>query len=163
MPSMASNFFHVSLQKLVPRSVLHVQPTHSLWLYKLKQHSEVDANRTEVYTAVRSQVAVFWVLTPCSDLVGHERFGGPCCLHLQVVSLLFSLRCQFLLVSFPFPHSYIFCPFFFLTLVFTSSFTFLINLLQMFLFYYLFPFLLHLFQHFTLSYSACPFHCSQAM
>jgi hypothetical protein len=26
---------------------------------------------------------VFWVMTPCSDVVGHQRFGGPCCLHLQ--------------------------------------------------------------------------------
>jgi len=25
------------------------------------------------------------VMTPCSDEVGHHRFEGPCCLHLQVV------------------------------------------------------------------------------
>jgi hypothetical protein len=29
------------------------------------------------------QVVVFWVMTPCSDVVGYHRFGGPCCLHLQ--------------------------------------------------------------------------------
>jgi hypothetical protein len=22
-------------------------------------------------------------VTPCSDVVGYHRFGGPCCLHLQ--------------------------------------------------------------------------------
>jgi hypothetical protein len=29
------------------------------------------------------QVMIFWVVTPCSDVVGCQRFGGPCCLHLQ--------------------------------------------------------------------------------
>jgi len=29
------------------------------------------------------QVAVFWVVTPCSHVLGYQRFGGPCCLHLQ--------------------------------------------------------------------------------
>jgi len=24
-----------------------------------------------------------WVVTPCNDVVGYQRFGGPCCLHLQ--------------------------------------------------------------------------------
>jgi len=27
---------------------------------------------------VKIQVAVFWVVMPCSD-VGYRRFGGPCC------------------------------------------------------------------------------------
>jgi hypothetical protein len=26
---------------------------------------------------------VFWVMTPCSDVVGDQHFRGPCCLHLQ--------------------------------------------------------------------------------
>jgi hypothetical protein len=26
---------------------------------------------------------VFWVVTPCSDLVGYRGFGGPCCLHVH--------------------------------------------------------------------------------
>jgi len=26
---------------------------------------------------------VFWVVAPCSAVVGNQRFGGPCCLHLQ--------------------------------------------------------------------------------
>jgi hypothetical protein len=29
------------------------------------------------------QVEVFWVVTPCSVVVGYQRFGVPCCLHLQ--------------------------------------------------------------------------------
>jgi hypothetical protein len=28
-------------------------------------------------------VEVFWVLTPCSVVLGYRRFRGPCCLHLQ--------------------------------------------------------------------------------
>jgi len=28
------------------------------------------------------QVGVFWVVTPCSVVVGYQFFGGPCCLHL---------------------------------------------------------------------------------
>jgi len=31
----------------------------------------------------RFEIEVFWVVTPRSD-VGYRRFGGPCCLHLQV-------------------------------------------------------------------------------
>jgi hypothetical protein len=37
----------------------------------------------EVFTAVMFQVDVFWVMTLCSVVVGYQRFGGPCCLHLQ--------------------------------------------------------------------------------
>jgi hypothetical protein len=38
---------------------------------------------SEVYTAVKVQVEVFWVVIPCSTAVGYQRFGRPCCLHLQ--------------------------------------------------------------------------------
>jgi len=30
---------------------------------------------------MKIQVAFFWVMTPCSDVAGYQRFGGPCCLH----------------------------------------------------------------------------------
>jgi len=30
-----------------------------------------------------SQVEDFWVMTPCSVVVGDQRFRGPCCLQLQ--------------------------------------------------------------------------------
>jgi hypothetical protein len=36
------------------------------------------------FTAVMRQVEVFWAVTSCSVVVGYHRFGGPCCLHLQV-------------------------------------------------------------------------------
>jgi len=32
---------------------------------------------------VKTGVEVFWVVTPCSVAVGHQSFGGPCCLHLR--------------------------------------------------------------------------------
>jgi len=41
--------------------------------------------RFDVFMAVKIQVEVFWVVMPCSVVVGHRRFGGPCCLHLQVL------------------------------------------------------------------------------
>jgi hypothetical protein len=31
----------------------------------------------------RIQVEVFWVVTFRKVVVGYQRFGGPCCLHLQ--------------------------------------------------------------------------------
>jgi hypothetical protein len=33
--------------------------------------------------AVMIQVEDFWVVTPCSVVVGYHSFRGPCCLHLQ--------------------------------------------------------------------------------
>jgi len=36
-----------------------------------------------VTSAMKIQVPIFWVVTPCSVMGGHQRFGGPCCLHLQ--------------------------------------------------------------------------------
>jgi hypothetical protein len=37
----------------------------------------------EVFTAVMFHVEVFWVVTPYSFVVRYQRFGVPCCLHLQ--------------------------------------------------------------------------------
>jgi len=36
--------------------------------------------RFEVFKAVKIQVVVFWVVTPCSDVLGYRRFGGSYCL-----------------------------------------------------------------------------------
>jgi len=36
--------------------------------------------RFEVFTAVKIQVEIFWVVTQCSVVAGYQRFGGPCCL-----------------------------------------------------------------------------------
>jgi hypothetical protein len=32
----------------------------------------------EVFTAVIFQAEVFWVVTPCSAVLGYQRFRGPC-------------------------------------------------------------------------------------
>jgi len=32
---------------------------------------------------MKIQVVVFWVMTPCSDVVAYQCFGGPCCLHVH--------------------------------------------------------------------------------
>jgi len=32
--------------------------------------------------AMMIQVEIFWVVMPCSALVGYHHFWGPCCLHL---------------------------------------------------------------------------------
>jgi hypothetical protein len=37
----------------------------------------------EAFAAVTFQVDVFWIVTPCSVVVGYQRFRGPCCLHFQ--------------------------------------------------------------------------------
>jgi len=39
--------------------------------------------RFEVITAVKIQIKVFWVVTPCSVAVRYQYFIGPCCCHLQ--------------------------------------------------------------------------------
>jgi len=33
---------------------------------------------------VEIEVEIFWVVMPCSYVVGYQCFGAPCCLHLQV-------------------------------------------------------------------------------
>jgi hypothetical protein len=42
--------------------------------------------RFEVFTAIKIEVMVFWVLMPCSVVVGYQRFGAPCCLHLHCIT-----------------------------------------------------------------------------
>jgi hypothetical protein len=39
--------------------------------------------RFEALTAVKNQVEFVWVVTPCSDVVEHQCFGGTCFLHLH--------------------------------------------------------------------------------
>jgi len=38
--------------------------------------------RFEVFMAVKIQIEVFWVVMPCSVVLGYKHFRGPCCLHL---------------------------------------------------------------------------------
>jgi len=35
------------------------------------------------FTAVLIEFVVFWVVASCRVVVGYQRFGEPCCLHLQ--------------------------------------------------------------------------------
>jgi len=35
---------------------------------------------------MKIHVAIFWVVTPCSVVVGYWHLGEHCCLHLQVVT-----------------------------------------------------------------------------
>jgi hypothetical protein len=39
--------------------------------------------RFEVFTTVSIHVEIFWVLEPFSVVVGYQRFGESCCLHLH--------------------------------------------------------------------------------
>jgi hypothetical protein len=41
--------------------------------------------RLEAFTAM---MMIFRVVTPCADVVGYERLGGICCLHLREVVVL---------------------------------------------------------------------------
>jgi hypothetical protein len=41
----------------------------------------------EVFAAVKIQVVVFWVVRPCSDVVGYRRFGGICCLRKVLLNV----------------------------------------------------------------------------
>jgi hypothetical protein len=37
---------------------------------------------SDVSIVMKIQVEVFWVVTPCSAVVGYQRFRSPCCIHL---------------------------------------------------------------------------------
>jgi len=39
--------------------------------------------KSEVFTSQIQVEVFFWVVTPCSHVVGYQGFGGRCCLHLQ--------------------------------------------------------------------------------
>jgi len=44
------------------------------------------------FTAMKIQVVVVvvvvvWVMTPCSFVIGYQRFRGPCCIHFHFTSL----------------------------------------------------------------------------
>jgi len=38
---------------------------------------EIIQNIREISDTIQGQAKVFWVVTPCSDVVGHQTFGGP--------------------------------------------------------------------------------------
>jgi len=39
--------------------------------------------RFEVFAAVMIKFVIFWLVVPCSDVVGYQHFGGLCCLRLH--------------------------------------------------------------------------------
>jgi hypothetical protein len=41
----------------------------------------------EAFTGVMFHVEVFWIVTPCSVVVGYQGFRGPCCVRLHLDSL----------------------------------------------------------------------------
>jgi hypothetical protein len=41
-------------------------------------------------------VSIFWVVTSCSVVVGYQRLGGPCCLHLQGFSKWDQIQIHFI-------------------------------------------------------------------
>jgi hypothetical protein len=51
---------------------------------KLIERKVINCGRYEVLTAVKMQIEVFWVVTPCDIVVGYQRFEGPGCLHFRV-------------------------------------------------------------------------------
>jgi hypothetical protein len=53
-----------------------------------------------VFTAVKIQVEVFWVVTPCSVVVGYQCFRGPCCLHLHFTIKMEAARSSETMVSY---------------------------------------------------------------
>jgi hypothetical protein len=58
------------------------------WHYLLEELGDATPNfsqdaRFEVFTVVKIQIKVFWIVMPCSFVVGYQCFGGPFCLHLH--------------------------------------------------------------------------------
>jgi hypothetical protein len=44
---------------------------------------EFCSGSSEAFMALVFQIEVFWFVTPCSVVVGYQRFRGPYCHHLQ--------------------------------------------------------------------------------
>jgi hypothetical protein len=42
-----------------------------------------STSKIQVLKALKIEVEVFRIVTPCSVAVGYDHFGGPCCLHVQ--------------------------------------------------------------------------------
>jgi hypothetical protein len=59
----------------------------SMWkLIDLQEFGTVTCSEFEAFTVMTFQVEVFLVVTPCSVVVGYQRFRGPCCLSQTLVS-----------------------------------------------------------------------------
>jgi hypothetical protein len=49
----------------------------------IQGETEFTAASFEDFTAMKIQIAIFWVVTPYSVVAGYKSFRGRCCLHLQ--------------------------------------------------------------------------------
>jgi hypothetical protein len=45
--------------------------------------------RCEAFKAMMIPIAVFWLVTSSSAVVGYQHFRGPCCLNLQGVRIAY--------------------------------------------------------------------------
>jgi hypothetical protein len=63
--------------------VIYFTNFHNWLHYLFPRNSGLHEFWCKIFTAVKIQVDVIWVVTPCSVMVHYQRFGGPCCLHLQ--------------------------------------------------------------------------------
>jgi hypothetical protein len=54
----------------------------------------------EVFTAMRTHIRVFWVVTPCTVVVGYQRLRGPYCLHFRYILKVEAARSYHTLVSY---------------------------------------------------------------
>jgi len=61
--------------------MIQIVPIHQCYHLLHKNISPIV--RCEVYMAVNIQVNFFWVVMPCSVVVGYQHLRGPCWLHLQ--------------------------------------------------------------------------------
>jgi hypothetical protein len=52
-------------------------------LCQLRKYHTMKMLGFEVVTAVSTNMAVLWFVTPCSLIDIYQRFRGPCCLHQQ--------------------------------------------------------------------------------
>jgi hypothetical protein len=67
--------------------IMHLHTWHfecsDFWSNNKHQLKHLSCLWFEVFTPVKIQVEVFWVVTLCSNMVGYHLFRGPCCFHLK--------------------------------------------------------------------------------
>lgn len=74
-----SLFFQTTSSDLVAFRTFQSKAT---LLHSMCDSEIFEISRSEVFTTIKIYVLVFCVVTPCSDVVGCQCFGGPyCCFH----------------------------------------------------------------------------------
>jgi hypothetical protein len=64
-------------------SLLTVQHVLNVWDCSSVWNTLLSDARFEVLMAVKIEFMVFWVMVPCNMVIGYQRFGRLCYLHLQ--------------------------------------------------------------------------------